>query len=374
MFVRGWSGRGTLAPRTHLSGGSVRIGVAGVGRIGALHAQNLVAAVGADSVVVADADGARARSTADAVGVGCADDVDALFAAGVDGLVVATPTDTHAALVLRAVEAGIPVFCEKPVAPDITRTRAVLHQVQALSGVVQVGFQRRFDAGYVAARAAVTSGSLGPVHTITGQTLDPAPPPAAYVAVSGGIVRDCLVHDLDILRWVSGQEAVEVYATGANLGDDYIRLAGDVDAIAVTLTMTDGSLAMLSASRYNGAGYDVRMEVRGHHDSVAVGLEPRTPLRSMEPMVYPAERPFPGFLERFAGAYAAEMAAFVGLVRDGGPSRCTVADALAAFVLAEACEVSRRERRPVLVAEVEAGGPSVPGQAERGLSVVEGVA
>lgn len=352
----------------------MRIGVAGVGRIGALHARNLVAAVGAGGVVVADADEPRARTAAESLGVACVGDVDAMLAAGVDGLVVATPTDTHAGLVLRAVEAGIPVFCEKPVAPDLARTRAVLHQVQALHGVVQVGFQRRFDAGYVAAREAVVSGVLGPVHTITGHTLDPVPPPAAYVAVSGGIVRDCLVHDLDILRWVSGQEAVEVYATGANLGDDYIRRAGDVDAVAVTLTMSDGSLAMLSAGRYNLAGYDVRMEVRGHRDSVAVGLEPRTPLRSMEPGVAAPEAAYPGFLERFAGAYVAEMAAFVGLVRDGGPSRCTVADALSAFVLAEACEVSRRERRPVLVAEVESGQASVAGQTERSLTIVEGVA
>jgi myo-inositol 2-dehydrogenase/D-chiro-inositol 1-dehydrogenase len=354
-------------------GGFMRIGVAGVGRIGALHAQNVVAAIGAAQVVVADADAARAAAAAASLGVACAGDVDAMIAAGVDGLVVATPTDTHADLVLRAAEAGIPVFCEKPVAPDMARTRAVMTQVSSLGGVVQVGFQRRFDAGYVAARKAVTSGALGAVHTITGHTLDPTPPPASYVAVSGGIVRDCLVHDLDILRFVTGQEAVEVYATGANLGDEYIRTAGDVDAIAVTLTMTDGSLAMLSASRYNLAGYDVRMEVRGHRSSVAVGLDPRTPIRSMEPLHYPAEPAYPGFLERFAGAYAAEMAAFVGLVRDGGPSRCTVADALAAFVLAEACEVSRRERRPVRIAEIEAGS-TLPGQQGRGISLVEGVA
>ncbi|HUR74156.1 MAG TPA: Gfo/Idh/MocA family oxidoreductase [Sporichthya sp.] len=353
----------------------MRIGVAGVGRIGALHAENLVAAVGAANVIVADADACRARAAAETLGVGCAGDVDAMLAAGVDGLVVATPTDTHAGLVLRGVEAGIPVFCEKPVAPDIARTRAVLTQVSAMGGLVQVGFQRRFDAGYVAAHEAVVSGALGQVHTITGHTLDPTPPPAAYVAVSGGIFRDCLVHDLDILRWVSGQEAVEVYATGANLGDDYIRVAGDVDAVAVTLTMTDGSLAMLSASRYNQAGYDVRMEVRGHRASVAVGLDPRTPVRSVEPMVYPSEPAYPGFLERFGSAYAAEMAAFVALVRSRGASRCTVADALAAFVLAEACEISRRERRPVRVAEIESAGATVPGQHDgRGLSVVEGVA
>ena len=132
------------------------------------------------------------------------------------------------------------------------------------------------------------------------------------------------------------------------------------------------------ATRLNGAGYDVRMEVRGHRASVAVGLDARTPIRSTEPMVHPSEPAYPGFLERFDGAYAAEMAAFVGLVRDGGASRCTVGDALAAFVLAEACEVSRRERRPVLVSEIEASGPfGVPGQGqvgERGIALVDGVA
>ncbi|MGQ0630342.1 MAG: Gfo/Idh/MocA family protein [Sporichthyaceae bacterium] len=333
----------------------MRLGVAGVGRIGALHAEHVSAVIGWDNVVIADADPQRAATMADKLRVRAVADVDALVAAGIDGLVVATPTDTHAALVIRCVEAGIPVFCEKPVAPNIAGTRAVLARVAATAVPVQVGFQRRFDPGYAGARAAVESGSLGQVHTITGHTLDPDPPAAAYVAVSGGIVRDCLVHDLDILRWVSGQEVVEVYATGANLGADYIRDAGDVDAIAVTLTMTDGSLAQLSASRYNKAGYDVRMEVRGHLGSVAVGWDPRTPIRSMEANApVPREQAYPGFLDRFQGAYAVEMAAFVELVRHGGPSRCTVEDALAAFVLAEACEISRRERRPVRVSEVSA--------------------
>ncbi|MGQ0623387.1 MAG: Gfo/Idh/MocA family protein [Sporichthyaceae bacterium] len=332
----------------------MRLGVAGVGRIGALHAENLVAAVGRENVVIADADPGRGASMAAKLGVASVPGVDALLSAGIDGLVVATPTDTHAALVVRSVEAGVPVFCEKPVAPDIAGTRAVLERIRGAGAGVQVGFQRRFDPGYVAARAAVQSGYLGRVHTITGQTLDPAPPSPEYVVVSGGIFRDCLVHDLDILRWVSGQEVAEVYARGANLGADYIRDAMDVDAVAVTLTMADGALAQLTAGRYNAAGYDVRMEVRGHLDSVAVGWDTRTPIRSTEPAAPQRHsQPYAGFLERFAHAYAVEMAAFADLVRGGGgPSPCTVADALAAFVLAEACEISRRERRPVLVSEV----------------------
>jgi myo-inositol 2-dehydrogenase/D-chiro-inositol 1-dehydrogenase len=155
------------------------------------------------------------------------------------------------------------------------------------------------------------------------------------------------------VRWVTGQEVIEVYATGSNLGDDYIREAGDLDAVAATLTLADGTLAQLSQTRYNAAGCDVRMELRGHHDSITVGLDPRTPLRSVEPGMPVGDEAYPGFLDRFRAAYAAEVAAFTRMVTQGGSSPCTVSDALAALVLAEACEVSRRERRPVSVAEVE---------------------
>jgi myo-inositol 2-dehydrogenase/D-chiro-inositol 1-dehydrogenase len=332
----------------------MRVGVAGVGRIGALHAENLVGQVGADAVLIADADAGRAASVAEKLGARAASGVDELFRAGLDGLVIAVPTDAHAALVVRAVQAGIPVFCEKPIAPDIAGTLAVLDAVGDSPVPVQVGFQRRFDPGYAAARAAVACGALGQLHTIVGFTLDASPPPAEYIPGSGGIFRDCLVHDLDILRWVTGQEVVAVHAVGSNLGEDFIKDAGDVDAVAVTLTMADGALAQLSASRYNRAGYDVRMELRGHLDSVAVGLDARTPVRSMEPGVGVTGPAYPGFLDRFRSAYVAEMAAFTALVADGGTSPCTISDALAAFVLAEACDRSRREGRSVTVAEVAA--------------------
>jgi myo-inositol 2-dehydrogenase/D-chiro-inositol 1-dehydrogenase len=335
----------------------MRFGVAGVGRIGVLHAENLAGVVGADSVLVADVDAARATAVAEKLGTHAVPDVDALLAAGLAGLVVAVNTDGHADLILRAVRAGVPVFCEKPVAPDIAGTRAVLDRLRGSDVPVQIGFQRRFDVGYAAARAAVAAGSLGRLHTVLGFTLDPEPPPPAYIPGSGGIFRDCAVHDLDILRWVTGQEVVEVYATGSNLGADYIREAGDVDAVAVTLTLADGTLAQLSASRYNRAGYDVRMELRGHDDSIVVGLDPRTPLRSVQPDGPAGGAAYPGFLDRFRDAYAAEIAAFVRLATERANSEqhsspCTVSDALAAFVLAEACELSRRQHRPVTVAEV----------------------
>jgi myo-inositol 2-dehydrogenase/D-chiro-inositol 1-dehydrogenase len=331
----------------------MRLGIAGVGRIGVLHAENLVGHAAVREVLVADADGARARQVAERLGARAVDAVEDLFEAGLDGLVVAAPTDAHAGLVVRAVAAGIPVFCEKPVAPDIAGTVAVLARV-ADSGVpVQVGFQRRFDPGYVAAREAVRSGRLGRVHSVLASTLDPAPPPAAYVAISGGILRDCSVHDFDIVRWVTGREVVSVYAVGANHGADYIRAAGDVDAVAALLTLDDGSFAHVGASRYNAAGYDVRMELRGSDDCVSVGLDDRTPLRPADQRVPgPAGPAYAGFLERFRAAYAAELAAFVDLAAGSGSSPCTVSDALAAFHIAEACDRSRREGRPVALGEV----------------------
>ncbi|HEY3606780.1 MAG TPA: Gfo/Idh/MocA family oxidoreductase, partial [Pseudonocardiaceae bacterium] len=195
----------------------MRLGLVGVGRIGAFHAETLRQLA---DVVVADVDPVRAREVAEKLGVDFAVSVDALFASGLDGLVIAAPTDAHPALILRAVSAGLPVFCEKPVAGDIEGTLRVVDRIASADVPVQIGFQRRFDAGYMAAREAVFAGRLGWIHTLRATTCDPAPPPAAYIATSGGFFRDCSVHDFDIIRWVTGREVTEVYAVGANRGAD----------------------------------------------------------------------------------------------------------------------------------------------------------
>jgi myo-inositol 2-dehydrogenase/D-chiro-inositol 1-dehydrogenase len=331
----------------------VRIGLAGVGRIGAFHAETLKAIPEIDSVVVADADPDRARTIARRLGVEAVETPDALFGSGIDGIVIAAATDAHASLVLQGVDAGIPVFCEKPVAPDVDGTIAVLDKVRGADVEVHIGFQRRFDAGYTRARAAVASGELGWVHTMRAGTLDAAPPTPEYIASSGGFFRDCSVHDFDAIRWVSGQEVREVYALGFNRGEAFFADAGDVDAAAAVLTLDDDTIALVSASRYNARGYDVRLEVLGSKDSIAVGLDDRLPLRSAEPGVdFPAGPPYPMFMDRFHPAYVAELTAFAGIVAGRGKATCTVADALEAFYVAEACELSRHERRPVLVAEV----------------------
>ncbi|MEV0293068.1 Gfo/Idh/MocA family oxidoreductase [Nocardia sp. NPDC050710] len=332
---------------------TVTLGLAGTGRIGTSHAETLKNLPHIDRVLVADIDAPRAREAAAKLGVEALPDIDTLLAADLTGLVIATATDSHPELITRAVDRGIPVFCEKPVAADIHGTLAVLEHLENSTVPVQIGFQRRFDAGYRAARAAVTSGDLGWLHTLRATTLDPTPPPADYIPRSGGLFRDCGVHDFDIIRWVTGREIVEVYAVGANRGDQFFVDAGDVDTAAVVSTLDDGTLATISLTRYNGAGYDVRLEVLGSKGNAIVGLDDRAPLRSVEPdysgSVFPA---YPSFMERFRQAYTDELAAFVAVATGDLESPCSPSDALEAFYIAEACELSRRERRPVRVAEV----------------------
>jgi len=340
----------------------MRIGLIGTGRIGSFHAGVLTRHPRVDALVVTDIDGARATRVADRLGATRADDADEVFGAGVDAVVIASATSAHAELIGRAARAGLPAFCEKPIALDLPGTLGALHEVERAGSVLQLGFMRRFDPGYRAARAAVRSGSLGRLHTVRAVTMDPAPPPAAYLPLSGGLYRDCLVHDFDMLRWVTGREVTEVYATGSDAGPGMFRAAGDVDTAAALLTLDDGTLATASATRCNGAGYDVRMELAGEKDQITVGLDDRTPVTSAEPAGPAApSHPWPGFLERFAPAYEAELDAFVRLVRGELANPCDGREAWHALLVAEACETSRRERRPVRIAEVSTGAAARAG-------------
>lgn len=331
----------------------MRIGLAGAGRIGAFHATTLSGLSCVDSVVLADVDADRVREVAGPLGIQTAADVPELLAAGADALVVATPTASHPEMIGLGVRAGIPVFCEKPIALTVDDTLAAVRA--AAGGRVQMGFQRRFDPGYQAAKQAAGSGELGWIHTIRSITADAAPPPAAYIPGSGGIFRDCAVHDIDSIRWLTGREVVQAYAVGANRGEDFFREAGDVDTASALLTLDDDTIALVSCTRYNGAGYDVRLEVLGSAGGMVAGLDDSTPLRSADGTGgFPAGPPYQTFQERFATAYRRELAEFVQIVADGGQPACTMGDALEALYVAEACEESRRRRAPVQVAEIRA--------------------
>lgn len=341
---------------------TLTLGLVGVGRIGQMHARNLLTVrqelarrdVGLE-IVLADVAADFARTVADELGVRAAGSVDELISSGVDGLLIATGTATHPDLIRAGVAAGVPVFCEKPVSSDVVSALPLLREIQDAGGVVQIGHQRRFDSGYLAAKRAYDDGELGWIHSLRAVTGDRFPPPVDFLATSGGLFRDCSVHDFDILRWLTGREIVEVYARGSNNGDPAIGGVGDVDTALAVLTLDDGTVATASATRYNGAGHDVRLEIQGSNGSLMVGLDDKSALRSAEAGVgFPTGTAHETFAERFHDAYVAELSAFAEVVLGERENPCTPYDAVAASLVADAAQLSLRDGGPVRVPRLAA--------------------
>jgi myo-inositol 2-dehydrogenase/D-chiro-inositol 1-dehydrogenase len=330
---------------------ALRIGVVGIGRIGALHAETLARLEGV-SLLLTDADPIRAAEVAGPLGAETAVTPEALLADGVDALVIATSTQSHVPMLRLAAAAGVPAFCEKPVALELAALTEVNDAVTAAGITVQVGFQRRFDPGYRAARDAVVSGALGTLLLVRAATHDPAPPPETYIATSGGIFRDLNIHDFDAIRYVTGEEVVEVYADGAVRETDWFAHHDDVDVAVSAIRLSGGGLGIVSGARHDALGYDVRLELFGAADSVVVGVDSRSPIRSVEPDAHQGGLGYRNFVERFERAYREELAVFVETVRSGGQSACSLADARAALSAALAADRSRQEHRPVRVEEL----------------------
>src|ERR671911_317418 len=330
----------------------MKVGLLGAGRIGALHAGLLAGDPRVDEILVGDADSRRAESVAAEVG-GRSGTIEDILRSGPDAVVITTSTPAHAPLILASVEAGIPAFCEKPIALGYDDTVEVVEAVESSGAVLQIGFQRRFDSGYAEARRLIESGSLGTIYSVRLATHDPDPPPEEYIPDSGGIFRDLHIHDFDILRWLTGGEVEEVYATGSVRNFDFFAEHGDVDTSAALIRMKDGVVAVLTGGRHDPLGYDVRAEVFGSKDSVAVGVDRRTPLRSIESGIPPPEKAaYPNFQERFLDAYRSEMEHFLSLVRGEADNPCTAVDALEALRIAIAADLSLAEHRPVSPSEV----------------------
>ena len=326
----------------------LRIGVVGVGRIGALHAETLSRLAGV-SVVLADADPIRAGEVAASLGATAAATPEDMLDEGVDAVVIATSTQGHVSLLGLAASAGVPAFCEKPVALELAALDAIIDVVTAAGITVQVGFQRRFDPGYRAARDAVISGELGGLLLVRAATHDPAPPAEAYIATSGGIFRDLSIHDFDAIRYVTGEEILDVYADGAVRETDWFARYDDVDVAAAVLRLSGGGLGIVSGARHDPLGYDVRLELFGAGDSIVVGVDARSPIRSVEPGVTHPGVGYKNFVERFEQAYREELVVFVEIVRSGGESPCSLEDARAALSVALAADRARKERRPMRV-------------------------
>ncbi len=300
----------------------MKVAVIGAGRMGAFHAETLHGRDEVSELRIYDADPERAT-------------VPSLEAAleGADAALIATPASTHAELIHLCLERGLPTFCEKPIALGLKETAAVVEHVARAGGVLQIGFQRRFDPEYVEARRRIADGGLGRVYSFYMAARDRLPPPDEYLPTSGGYFKDSHIHDFDLARWLFGREVVEVFATGGSLVSHAAAAAGDVDTTGVVLRLQDGTLGVLTGGRHNPAGYDIRCEVFGSLDSIQIGH--RAPYRD--------------FLDRFQDAYRAEVAHFLALVKGEAANPCTAEDALAALRIADACGRSVKTRRAVKV-------------------------
>ena len=330
----------------------MRIAVLGVGRLGASHAATLAALPGVTQLTLYDADPARAKDVAAPLKAKAVTSIDEAFT-DADAMVIVTPTDTHAPLIKRAIDAGLPTFCEKPIAIGIPETRDIVEHVKRKNGRLQIGFQRRFDAGYQRAQRELRSGSLGAVYSFLMVSCDRMPPPDAYIKSSGGQFKDQLIHDFDITRWLFGQEVAEVTATGSTKGVPQYEGMGDVGTSAVLVKLADGTLGLITGLRHNEAGYDIHVEIHAAKDTLAIGVDPRTPWRSAEADAPTLAGPaYPSFFVRFGDAYKAELAHFLRFAKGEAENPCTAADALEALRVAEAAGRSWRERRPVALTEI----------------------
>ncbi len=325
----------------------IRVGLLGAGRIGRIHGGNVAGSGKARLVAVADAVPEAAQALAQQFGAKTAD-VDAIVGAtDIDAVLICSPTDTHADLIEASVKAGKAVFCEKPVDLSSARIRDCLAIVEACGKPLMIGFNRRFDPSFAEAERRIRAGEIGAVEMVTILSRDPSPPPPSYVARSGGLFRDMMIHDLDMARFLLGEEPVEVHAVGACLVDPGIGEAGDVDTAAVLLKTVSGKIAQISNSRRATYGYDQRFEVHGSKGMVRAQNVPLTTVEIATEAGFRTDPALPFFLERYAQAYRAEFAHFLDAVETGRSPSPSGQDGLKAQLLADAATEAHRTGRPV---------------------------
>jgi myo-inositol 2-dehydrogenase/D-chiro-inositol 1-dehydrogenase len=336
--------------------GRINIGVIGAGRIGRVHAENLAYRIPeANLVSISDVFVEAADKLAAELG-GLAvyqDPRRILDDESIDAVLICSSTDTHARLIEEAAQAGKEIFCEKPIALDLAKIDRALAAVEEAGVKLQIGFNRRFDANFRRVREIVANGEIGQPHILRITSRDPAPPPIAYVKVSGGMFLDMTIHDFDMARFLVGSEVEEIYAAGGVLVDPAIGEAGDVDTALVTLRFENGTLGTIDNSRQAVYGYDQRVEVFGSKGSVAAdNVYPNSATISNAQQVH-RDLPLNFFMDRYIDSYVAEVRAFVQCVLDDTPPPVTGLDGRIPVVMGYAAIKSRTEQRPVRLAEVE---------------------
>jgi myo-inositol 2-dehydrogenase/D-chiro-inositol 1-dehydrogenase len=336
---------------------NLRLGVIGAGRIGKIHAENLAARIpNVEVAVLADVDLQSAQALADHLHVPVAvEDYHTILSdPTIDAVAICSSTDTHAKIMVEAAQAGKHIFCEKPIALDLQKIDAALDAVEKASVKLQIGFNRRFDPNFRKVQTMVAEGKIGTPHIIRITSRDPAPPPIAYVKVSGGIFLDMTIHDFDMARYLSGGEVEEVYTAASVMVDPAIGEAGDVDTAIITLRFSNGAIGTIDNSRKAIYGYDQRVEVFGSNGMVqAQNNTPDQDIYFDAEGVHSA-KPLYFFLERYMESFLAEMKEFVRCIRENTMPPVTGIDGRIPVVIGMAAKKSYLEHRPVKLSEITA--------------------
>ncbi|MCB2103695.1 MAG: inositol 2-dehydrogenase [Rhodobacteraceae bacterium] len=330
----------------------LKVGLLGAGRIAGVHATAISSHPGSTLVAVSDINADAAGKLAAQYGAEARATDAIINDPAIDAVLIATSTDTHSDLIERATGAGKAVLCEKPVDLSLDRARACQKTAAATGKPVMIGFNRRFDPNFGALKAASDKGEIGKAELLSITSFDPAPPPLAYVKVSGGLFRDMMIHDFDMANFIMGAAPVSVFAAGSSIVDPGIGAAGDVDTAVVTLSYADGRVAVIKNSRRAVYGYDQRVELLGSEGLLqAQNMLENTIVKSTAQGVTGA-KPTYFFLERYMPAYAAEWGAFVAAVTSGAAVPVSLADGVAALAMAEAATRSARTGLPVRLADI----------------------
>lgn len=329
----------------------MRIAVIGAGRMGAIRVTDLSHDARVSQILVTNRTASRAQELGDTYGARVVEWGDPELEKA-DAFIITTGTDTHVEHLTRLLPLGRPILCEKPIALTLRETAQMIDLAQFSGAELQIGFQRRFDSGMRDLHDAVRSGAVGTVYTLTLTAHDHTPSAREFIAGSGGIYRDMHVHDFDQLRWITGEEITQVFASSAVREHHQYAEFDDADSTMIHAITQGGIQAAITGSRHNPVGQDVRVELFGSLDTRTAGLTSRTPLHPADGDLAIAIDPYSGFVDRFRAAFAEETRSFISMASGTLPNPCPPESALESLRVAIACEISARTGAPVMVADV----------------------
>ena len=335
----------------------VTVGIIGAGRIGKVHTESICNYVRNARIKTVADPFMNETTQAWLKGMGventCKDYHEILSDPEIQAVLICSSTNTHSPISLEAIAAGKHVFCEKPIDHDLSKIKQVVEALKGSNIKYQVGFNRRHDHNFAAVKQAIVEGKVGDVHIIKITSRDPEPPSAEYAAVSGGMFLDMTIHDFDMVRFLAGCDAEEIYVQSAVLVDPAIGEAGDVDTAVITLKMENGAIAVIDNSRRAAYGYDQRAEVFGSKGMVATGNDTLSTAVISNAQGVTGEKPLYFFLERYMQSFATEVKGFINAIENDTDTLVNVEDGLKPVLMGIAAKKSVLEHRPVKLSEIE---------------------